>query len=139
MCVVPQVIIWTLPPPKPSLVQKPPSSPDFYSMLKRTMKQDTNQVILAVLQCPLFVQAVIGLCNMAKAFPRTPEDHTWFLGTTGWQFTDQAHFPILADQKGIFVALSAILPLLDHGATNNSVEVKAFFTFADMIIAIEDH
>ncbi|KAG6876321.1 hypothetical protein C0993_004033, partial [Termitomyces sp. T159_Od127] len=95
-------------------------------MLKQTVKRDTNQVILAVLQRLLFVQAVIGLCNMAKAFPRTPADHTQFLGTTGW-----ANFPILADQKGIFVALPAILPLLDHGATDNFVEVKAFSTFAD--------
>ncbi|KAG6875673.1 hypothetical protein C0993_008040 [Termitomyces sp. T159_Od127] len=66
-------------------------------------------------------------------------DCTRFLGTTGWRFADQANFPILADQKGLFVALSAILPLLDRGATDNFLEVRAFFTFADAIIAIEDH
>ncbi|KAG6885245.1 hypothetical protein C0993_004227, partial [Termitomyces sp. T159_Od127] len=91
-------------------------------MLKRAMKRDTNQVILAVLQRPLFAQAVIGLCNTAKAFPGTTADRTWFLDTTGWRFTDQADFPILADQKGLFIALSAILPLLDHGAANDSIK-----------------
>ncbi|KAG6894077.1 hypothetical protein C0993_012402, partial [Termitomyces sp. T159_Od127] len=55
------------------------------------------------------------------------------------QFADQADFPVLADQKGLFVALSAILPLLDCGAADDSLKVWAFFTFADAIIAIEDH
>ncbi|KAG6870682.1 hypothetical protein C0993_004236, partial [Termitomyces sp. T159_Od127] len=50
-----------------------------------------------------------------------------------------ADFPVLADQKGLFIALSAILPLLDRGAADDSLEVRAFFTFADTIIAIEDH
>ncbi|KAG6883066.1 hypothetical protein C0993_008003, partial [Termitomyces sp. T159_Od127] len=127
------------PPPKPAPVQKLPSPPNFYGMLKHAVKQDSSQVILAVLQHPLFVQAVIGLCNTAKAFPGTPVDRTRFLGTTGWRFTDQANFPVLVDQKDLFVALSAILPLLDCGATNNSLEVRAFFMFANTIIAIEDH
>ncbi|KAG6870786.1 hypothetical protein C0993_004133, partial [Termitomyces sp. T159_Od127] len=47
MRVVPQVIIWMPPPPKPALVQKLPSPPDFYGMLKRAVKRDSNQVILA--------------------------------------------------------------------------------------------
>ncbi|KAG6875077.1 hypothetical protein C0993_010979 [Termitomyces sp. T159_Od127] len=139
MRIVPQVIIQMPPPPKPASMQKPPSPPDFYGMLKCAIKQDTNQVILVVLQHPLFAQAVIGLCNTAKAFSRTPTDHTWFLGTTGWQFANQANFTVLADQKGLFLALSAILPLLDRGAANDSIKVWAFFTFADAIIAIEDH
>ncbi|KAG6876566.1 hypothetical protein C0993_002274 [Termitomyces sp. T159_Od127] len=121
-CVVPQVVIQMLPPPKPALVQKLSSPPNFYGMFKRTMKRDSNQVILAVLQRLLFAQTIIGLCNTAKAFPGTPTDCTQFLGTTGWQFTDQADFPILADQKGLFVAISAILSLLDHGAANNSLK-----------------
>ncbi|KAG6881062.1 hypothetical protein C0993_002998 [Termitomyces sp. T159_Od127] len=81
-CVVPQVVIRTPPPPKPASVQKLPSSPDFYGMLKRTVKRDSNQVILTVLQHPLFAQAIIGLCNTAKAFPGTPADRICFLGTT---------------------------------------------------------
>ncbi|KAG6869785.1 hypothetical protein C0993_006017, partial [Termitomyces sp. T159_Od127] len=81
---VPQVVIRTPPPSKPASVQKLPSPPDFYGMLKRAVKRDSNQVILAVLQRPLFAQAVIGLCNTAKAFPGTPADRTRFLGTTGW-------------------------------------------------------
>ncbi|KAG6871705.1 hypothetical protein C0993_002886, partial [Termitomyces sp. T159_Od127] len=57
--VVPQVVIWTPPPFKPAPVQNPPSPPNFYGMLKRAVKRDSNQVILAVLQHLLFVQAVI--------------------------------------------------------------------------------
>ncbi|KAG6882344.1 hypothetical protein C0993_010984, partial [Termitomyces sp. T159_Od127] len=43
-CVVPQVIIWTLPPQKPSI---PPV--DFYALMKQAVKQDTNNMIMAVL------------------------------------------------------------------------------------------
>ncbi|KAG6863706.1 hypothetical protein C0993_010578 [Termitomyces sp. T159_Od127] len=134
---VPQVVIWMPPPSKLAPVQNPPSPPDFYGMLKRAMKRDSNQVILAVLQRPLFVQAVIGLCNTVKAFPGTPADHARFLGTTGWRFADQADFPILADQKGLFNALSMILPLLNRQAGVDLGNVKAFFAFANTIVQLE--
>ncbi|KAG6864071.1 hypothetical protein C0993_009456 [Termitomyces sp. T159_Od127] len=103
-------------------------------MLKQAVKQDSNQVILAVLQCPLFAQAIISLCNTAKAFPGTPADRTQFLGTTSWQFADQADFPVLANQKGLFDALSMILPLLDRQAGVDLGNIKAFFAFANAIV-----
>ncbi|KAG6898836.1 hypothetical protein C0993_003695 [Termitomyces sp. T159_Od127] len=117
--VVPQVVIQTAPPSKPAPVQNPPSPPDFYSMLKQAVKWDSNQVILAVLQRPLFAQAIIGLCNTAKAFPGTSADRTQFLGTISW------------------LALSTILPLLDRQADADLGNVKAFFAFANAIVQLE--
>ncbi|KAG6874117.1 hypothetical protein C0992_008038 [Termitomyces sp. T32_za158] len=134
----PQVIITTTPPkPAASSPQPAPSPPDFYGMFKRAVKRDSNQVILAVLQRPMFAQAAIGLCGTAKAFPGTPADRARYLGTIGWRFADQADFPVLADQRGLFDALSATLPLVDRQAADDSSDVKAFFTFADAIIQIE--
>ncbi|KAG6882982.1 hypothetical protein C0992_010066 [Termitomyces sp. T32_za158] len=52
-------------------------------------------------------------------------------------FADQADFPVLADQKGLSETFSTILPLLDRRAADESPDVKAFFTLADAIIAIE--
>ncbi|KAG6875393.1 hypothetical protein C0993_009443 [Termitomyces sp. T159_Od127] len=114
-----------------------PFPPDFYGMLKQAMKKNANQVILAILQCPLFAQAVINLCNTAKVFPGTPADHAQFLGMTSWCFVNQANFLILADQKGLFNTLSAILPLLNHQANVDSGDVKAFFAFANAIIQLK--
>ncbi|KAG6884120.1 hypothetical protein C0992_006969 [Termitomyces sp. T32_za158] len=105
-------------------------------MLKRAVKRDAHQVILAVLQRPAFAQAVVGLCDTAKAFPGTPADRARFLGTIGWRFADQADFPVLADQKGLHDALSAVLTCLDRQAADDSGDVKAFFAFADAIVAI---
>ncbi|KNZ78908.1 hypothetical protein J132_08133 [Termitomyces sp. J132] len=59
-----------------------PSPPNFYGMLQHAVKQDTHQVILAVLQHPL-----------------TPADCARYLGSIGWTFANQADFPLLADQK----------------------------------------
>ncbi|KAG6893884.1 hypothetical protein C0992_008298, partial [Termitomyces sp. T32_za158] len=131
----------------------PPQSasppPDFYSMFKHAVKRDSQQVILAVLQRPTFAQAAIGLCNTAKAFPRTPADHAHYLGTIvavgqnvttiGWRFVDQANFPVLADQKGLYETLTSTLQLLDRRAADDSLEVKAFFIFADAIVTIENN
>ncbi|KAG6873560.1 hypothetical protein C0992_008644 [Termitomyces sp. T32_za158] len=127
----PQVIITTSP-PKPA-----PSPPDFYSLLNKSVKRDAHRVILAVLQRPSFAHAAIGLCNTAKAFPGTPADRARFLSTVGWHFADQADFPVLADQKGLSETFTAILPLLDRRAAEESPDVKAFFTLADAIVAIE--
>ncbi|KAG6884011.1 hypothetical protein C0992_007234, partial [Termitomyces sp. T32_za158] len=52
-------------------------------------------------------------------------------------FADQADFPVLADQKGLPEAFSIILPLLDRCAAEEAPDVKAFFTLADAIVAIE--
>ncbi|KAG6884262.1 hypothetical protein C0992_006646 [Termitomyces sp. T32_za158] len=112
----PQVVISTVPP------QSASSPPDFYSMFKRAVKRDSQQVILAVLQRPTFAQAAIGLCNTAKAFPGTPANCARYLGTIGWRFADQANFP-----------------LLDCRAAEDSLEVKAFSTFADAIVTIENN
>ncbi|KAG5332838.1 hypothetical protein C0989_006459, partial [Termitomyces sp. Mn162] len=78
-------------------------------------------------------------CNTAKAFPATPADHVRFLGSIGWCFANQVDFPLITNQAGLTNALSDILPLLNHQAANNSPTVKAFFSFSDAIIQIEDN
>ncbi|KAG5348637.1 hypothetical protein C0989_009314, partial [Termitomyces sp. Mn162] len=54
-------------------------------------------------------------------------------------FANQADFPLIANQAGLANALSDILPLLDHQAANDSPAVKAFFSFSNVIIQIEDN
>ncbi|KNZ82285.1 hypothetical protein J132_03801 [Termitomyces sp. J132] len=134
----PQVVITTSPRPTP-VRRHTPSPPDFYGMLQHAVKRDAHQVILAVLQRPLFAQAVIGLCNTAAAFSSTPADHARYLGSIGWNFADQADFPLLADQKGLYNALSATLDVLDRDAAADSAAVNSFFIFADAIIKTEDN
>ncbi|KAG5348645.1 hypothetical protein C0989_009256 [Termitomyces sp. Mn162] len=134
----PQVVITTSPRPTP-VRRHTPSPPDFYGMLQHAVKRDAHQVILAVLQRPLFAQAVIGLCNTAAAFSSTPADRARYLGSIGWNFADQADFPLLADQKGLYDALSATLDVLDRDAAADSAAVNSFFIFADAIIKTEDN
>ncbi|KAG5735091.1 hypothetical protein E4T56_gene20477 [Termitomyces sp. T112] len=136
--VCPQVVITTSPRPTPA-PRRTPSPPNFYGMLQHAVKRDANQVILAVLQRPVFVQAVIGTCHTAKAFPGTPADCARFLGSFGWRFADQADFPLIANQAGLADTLSDMLPLLDRQAANDSPAVKDFFTFSDAIIQLEDN
>ncbi|KAG6872008.1 hypothetical protein C0993_002510 [Termitomyces sp. T159_Od127] len=49
--VVPQVVIRTPPPPKPAPI-------DFYALLKRAVKWDSNNAIVAVLQSLLALEDV---------------------------------------------------------------------------------
>ncbi|KAG5715678.1 hypothetical protein E4T56_gene470 [Termitomyces sp. T112] len=116
-----------------------PSPPDFYGMLQHAVKRDANQVILAVLQHPIFVQAIIGTCHTAKAFPGMPADRARFLGSIGWRFADQADFPLIANQASLADMPSDMLPLLDRQAANDSPAVKDFFTFSNAIIQLEDN
>ncbi|KAG6864510.1 hypothetical protein C0993_008789, partial [Termitomyces sp. T159_Od127] len=117
MHVIPQVIIQTPPPPKSA------PSIDFYALLKRAVKWDSNNAIVAVLQYPPFMQAIVGFCKTARVFPGTPAARARYLGSIGW--------------KGLVDKLSTTLRLLDHSAADNSPAVKAWFTFADAIITID--
>ncbi|KAG6896978.1 hypothetical protein C0993_007864, partial [Termitomyces sp. T159_Od127] len=105
--------------------------------MKRAVKQDSNNTIVVVLQFPPFAQAIVGFCKTARAFPGTPADHARYLSAIGWRFADQADFGRIADQKGLVDRLSTTLQLLDHSAADDSPAVKAWFTFADAIIAID--
>ncbi|KNZ77858.1 hypothetical protein J132_03367 [Termitomyces sp. J132] len=107
----PQVVITMSPRPTPAPCHMP-SPPDFYGMLWHAVKQDAHQVILAVLQCPLFAQAT---------------------------FTNQADFPLLADQKGLYDTLSATLVILNHKAAADSTAVNSFFVFANAIIKTKNN
>ncbi|KAG5732019.1 hypothetical protein E4T56_gene18248 [Termitomyces sp. T112] len=115
----PQVVIMTSPHPTPAPCHMP-SPPNFYGMFQHAVKQDAHQVILAILQCSLFAQAIIGLCNTAAAFSGTPANCATYLGSIGWNFADQANFLLLADQK-------------------DSATVNSFFVFADTIIKTKDN
>ncbi|KAG6894542.1 hypothetical protein C0993_011273 [Termitomyces sp. T159_Od127] len=103
MRVVPQVIIRMPPPPKPA----PPIN--YYALLKQAVKRDSNNAIVAVLQYPPFMQAIVRFCETARVFPGTPADRARYLGSIGWYFADQADFGRIADQKGLADKLSATL------------------------------
>ncbi|KNZ81424.1 hypothetical protein J132_00663 [Termitomyces sp. J132] len=130
--------------------------PDNFALLQRSVKCDAHQVILAVLQLPLFTQAVIGFCRVAAGIPRTQADRARYLGTMQLvsplsvfsfpsssffsslqRFADQADFPCIAKQKGLFDSLTATLPVIDRDAANDSTNIQSFLTFADAILKIE--
>ncbi|KAG6875094.1 hypothetical protein C0992_005215 [Termitomyces sp. T32_za158] len=90
--------------------------------MKQAVKRDGQQAIIAILHHPTFAQAAKGFCETACLFPGTPTDRARYLGLIGWRFSDQTDFPRIADQKA---------------ATNDSLKVKAFFTFTDAIVTIE--
>ncbi|KAG5348735.1 hypothetical protein C0989_008580 [Termitomyces sp. Mn162] len=113
------------------------NSPDNFALLQRSVKRDAHQVILAVLQLPLFAQAVIGFCRVAAGIPGTQADHAQYLGTMQLRFADQADFPRIAKQKGLFDSLTATLPVIDRDAANDSTDIQSFLTFADAILQIE--
>ncbi|KAG5334838.1 hypothetical protein C0989_002867 [Termitomyces sp. Mn162] len=54
-------------------------------------------------------------------------------------FTDQADFPLLANQKGLYDTLSATLDILNRKAAADSTTVNLFFVFADTIIKMENN
>ncbi|KNZ81017.1 hypothetical protein J132_03311 [Termitomyces sp. J132] len=121
----PQVVIMTSPHSAPA--------PHCMPSLKHAVKCDMNQVILTILQHPIFAQAVIGTCNTAKAFPGSWDQ------LAGYCFTDQVDFPLITNQASLADVLSDILPLLNHQAANDSLTVKAFFSFSNAIIQIENN
>ncbi|KAG6874957.1 hypothetical protein C0992_005793, partial [Termitomyces sp. T32_za158] len=113
------------------------SPPDPFLYLKQSLKRDKNQVILAVLQRPLFASAMISICRTARAFPGSGGDRARFLGTTQLRFADQADFEHLVDQQGLVDALTTTLPTLDRRVAEDAPDVKAFFSFADALVQIE--
>ncbi|KAG6875773.1 hypothetical protein C0993_007487 [Termitomyces sp. T159_Od127] len=84
------------------------------------------------------MQAIVRFCKTARVFPGTPADRARYLGSIGWCFADQADFGRIANQKGLADKLSTTLRLLNRSATNDSPAVKAWFTFADAIITIDE-
>ncbi|KAG6872805.1 hypothetical protein C0992_009339, partial [Termitomyces sp. T32_za158] len=120
------------------VIATPPASPpDPFLYLKQSLKRDKNQVILAVLQRPLFASAMISICGTARAFPGSGGDRARFLGTTQLRFADQADFERLVDQRGLVDALTTTLPTLDRRVAEDAPDVKAFFSFADALVQIE--
>ncbi|KAG5331653.1 hypothetical protein C0989_007697 [Termitomyces sp. Mn162] len=112
-------------------------SPDNFALLQRSVKRDAQQVILAVLQLPLFAQAIIGFCRVAAGMTGTRADRAQYLGTMQLRFADQANFPRIAKQKGLFDSLTTTLPVINRNVANNSTDVQSFLTFADAILQIE--
>ncbi|KNZ77514.1 hypothetical protein J132_05262 [Termitomyces sp. J132] len=112
-------------------------SPDNFALLQRSVKRDAQQVILAVLQLPLFAQAIIGFCRVTAGIPGTQADRAQYLGTMQLRFANQADFPCIAKQKGLFDSLTATLPVINRNAANNSTDVQSFLMFADTILKIK--
>ncbi|KNZ73417.1 hypothetical protein J132_05468 [Termitomyces sp. J132] len=113
------------------------NSPNHFALLKWSVKHDAHQVILAILQLPLFAQAIIGFCGVAAGIPGSWANCAQYLGTMQLHFADQANFPCIAKQKGLFDSLTTTLPVINCSATSNSVNVQAFLTFAETILQIE--
>ncbi|KAG6897883.1 hypothetical protein C0995_010112, partial [Termitomyces sp. Mi166 len=111
--------------------------PNNYGLLKHAYRCDNNQLIVGVILFLLFAQALIDLLGSAKVFSGTSTDQARFLSTLQLCFTDQANFSCIADQQGLYEALILMMQCLDCGATDDSLDVKAFFFFADAIIQIE--
>ncbi|KAG5348740.1 hypothetical protein C0989_008554 [Termitomyces sp. Mn162] len=57
------------------------NSPNNFALLQHSVKHDMHQVILAVLQLPLFAQAIIGFCRVVVGIPDFQADHAQYLGT----------------------------------------------------------
>ncbi|KAG5349892.1 hypothetical protein C0989_001378 [Termitomyces sp. Mn162] len=55
--------------------------PDNFVLLQCSIKCDTHQVILVVLQLPLFAQTIIGFCRVVAGIPETQADCAQYLGT----------------------------------------------------------
>ena len=129
--------------------------PDNHVLLKRSVKRDKNNVIVAVLQFPPFAQALTGIFASAWQLPLSTADRARFLGTLNLvlyfvtfpgslpdfsifqHFADQADFPRIAEQRGFSETLSSLLQVLDRAAAEDSPDVKALFFFVDAIISIE--
>ncbi|KNZ82210.1 hypothetical protein J132_05333 [Termitomyces sp. J132] len=61
----------------------------------------------------------------------------WVGVTRLFRFADQADFPRIAKQKGLFDSLTATLPVINCNVANNSTDVQSFLTFADAILQIK--
>ena len=61
-------------------------SPDNHVLLKRSIKRNKNNVIVAVLQFPPFVQALTGIFASAQQLPISTADCARFLGTLNLVF-----------------------------------------------------
>ncbi|KAG6864017.1 hypothetical protein C0993_009646, partial [Termitomyces sp. T159_Od127] len=115
----PQIVIRTPPPQKSSTLPV-----DFYTLMKQAIKCNANNTIITVLQFS-------PSCKPFLASMRWP--------VPSQRFVDQADFGHIANQKGLADKLSATFKLLDHTTTDDSLNVKALFSFTDMIIQIKDN
>ncbi|KNZ81589.1 hypothetical protein J132_11350 [Termitomyces sp. J132] len=112
-------------------------STDHFANLKHAIKHDSTQVIIAILQLPLFAFAIIGICNTAKAFPGSDSDCAQYIGMTHLHFANKSNYPRLLEQKGLVDMLSQILPMLDCLSANDTPDIQHFFSFADALILID--
>ena len=130
--------------------------PNNHTLLKCSIKHNKNNVIVAVLQFPPFVQALTGIFASAQQLPISTADCARFLGTLNLvfysliflrsfsinifpsqHFADQVDFPRIADQRRFPETLSTLLQVLNCATAKDSPDVKALFTFIDAIIFIE--
>ncbi|KAG5726039.1 hypothetical protein E4T56_gene1255 [Termitomyces sp. T112] len=137
-----------LPPTSP--FQKPPTAPctaavllvvsakplNHVALFNCLVKQSSNDVIMAVLHYPAFASTLLGCISATKALPFGAADHTCFISAV-----NLADFPQIAEQQGMFDALSSLIQsnTLDWSIGDTFAPAKSFFTFADAIITIKSH
>ncbi|KAG5335283.1 hypothetical protein C0989_001498 [Termitomyces sp. Mn162] len=116
---------WPSHPHIPANTSSPQAKPDNFDLLKCLIKHDVNKVISAVLQFPLFVQAIIGLCGAASGFSSSGADHAYYLGIMQLHFANQANFPCIAKQKANYKlgSKTALLLLGQVDATFEAVSL----------------
>ncbi|KNZ76442.1 hypothetical protein J132_10417 [Termitomyces sp. J132] len=117
----------------------PSEPPDHVTLFNCSVKHSTSDIIVVVLHYPALASTLMGCISAAKALPLGAANHTHFISTVNLTFTDQVDFPWIAEQQGLFNALSTLIKskILDQSVGKNSAPAKSFFTFADAIITIE--
>ncbi|KAG5716573.1 hypothetical protein E4T56_gene16218 [Termitomyces sp. T112] len=122
----------------PAISSEPP---DHIALFNLLVKQSAGDVIVAVLHYPALTSALMGCISAAKVLLLSAADHTHFISAVNLIFMDKADFPWIAEQQGLFDALSSLIQsnTLDWSVGDNCAPAKLFFFFADAIIAIESH
>ncbi|KAG5717555.1 hypothetical protein E4T56_gene2257 [Termitomyces sp. T112] len=100
-----------------------------------------SDTVVTILHYPAFASTLLGCISTAKALPIGAADHTCFISMVNLAFANQANFPHIAEQQGLFNTLSSLTQskILDQSIGDTSAPAKAFFTFANAIIAIQGH
>ncbi|KNZ82382.1 hypothetical protein J132_00197 [Termitomyces sp. J132] len=116
-----------------ALLATPSESLDHVALFNFSVKQSTNDIIVAVHHSPVLASALLGCISAAKALPIGAANHTCFISTINLVFADQADFLHIAKQQGLFDALSSLIQskTLDQSVGDTSAPAKAFFSFAN--------
>ncbi|KAG5715758.1 hypothetical protein E4T56_gene13723 [Termitomyces sp. T112] len=129
----------TVPHAAAALPTAPSEPPNHVTLFNFPVKCSASDVIVVVLHYPALASTFLGCISAAKVLLLGAADHTCFTSTVNLTFADQADFPWIAEQQGLFDTLFSLIKsnILDQFVGKNSAPTKSFFTFADTIITIE--